>query len=155
MLRRASISTWLRSAHPQYFAITDCLCSRVATPPPPAVSLSLSLCLCMRGVSFQWQSTAVQYVAAVYCMHWQSVGKLPLDVPCLTRSSGRQVAVVISWSARLNASRVDRVLPLFCQSSHHVYASEDIPMCKEITEEGATNTPVRLIYEFFPNFRQK
>ena len=40
-----------------------CLCSRVATPPPPP-SLSLSLCLCMHGVSFQWQSTAPQYVAA-------------------------------------------------------------------------------------------
>jgi len=40
-----------------------CLCSRVATPPHPP-SLSLSLCLCMHGVSFQWQSTALQYVAA-------------------------------------------------------------------------------------------
>jgi len=52
-LRRAWISTWSRSAHPQYSTITDwftdCLCSRVATPPPPAMSLSLSLCLCMRG----------------------------------------------------------------------------------------------------------
>jgi len=36
-----------------------------------------------------------------------------------------------------------------------VYASEDVPTCKEITEEGATNTQVRLLYEFFPNFRQK
>jgi len=46
-LRRALISTWSRSAHPQYSTITDCLCSRVATPPPPAVSLSLSLSLSM------------------------------------------------------------------------------------------------------------
>jgi len=122
-------------------------------PRPPCLSLSLSLSL--RGVSFQWQSTAVQHVAAVYCTHWQSVGKLPPDVPCWARSSGPQVAVVISRSARLNASLVDCVLPLFCQSSHHVHASEDIPMCKEITEEGATNTQVRPIYEFFPNFRQK
>jgi len=36
-----------------------------------------------------------------------------------------------------------------------VYASEDVPTCKEITEEGATNTQVRLIYDFFPNFEQK
>jgi len=36
-----------------------------------------------------------------------------------------------------------------------VYAPEDVPMCKEITEEGVTNTQVRLIYEFSPNFRQK
>jgi len=43
-------------------------------------------------------------------------------------------------------------LPLFCQSSHHVYASEDVPTCKEITEEGATNTQVRLIYDFFSKF---
>jgi len=50
---------------------------------------------------------------------------------------------------------VDRVLPLFCRSSHHMYASEDVPTCKEITEEGATNPQVRLIYEFYPNFRQK
>jgi len=152
-LRRASISTWSRSAHRQYFTITDGLCSRVATPPPPAVFLSLSLC--MRGVSFQWQSTALQYVAAVYCTHRQGEGKLPPEVPWWARSSGPQVAVVISRSARLNASCVDRILPLFCQSSHHVYASEDVPTCKEITEEGATNTQVRLIYEFFPNFRQK
>jgi len=62
---------------------------------------------------------------------------------------------VISQSARLNASRVGRVLPLFCQSSHHVYASEDVPACKGITEEGATNTQVRLIYEFSANFKQK
>jgi len=123
--------------------------------PSPARRLSLSLCLCMHGVSFQWQSTALQYVAAVYCTHRQSVGKLPPDVPCWARSSGPQVAVVISRSSRLNASRVDRVLPLFCQSSHHVYASEDAPTCNEITEEGATNTPMRLIYEFFPNFSQK
>jgi len=46
----------------------------VATPPPPAVSLSL--CLCMRAVSFQRQSTALQYEADVYCTHRQSVGKL-------------------------------------------------------------------------------
>jgi len=36
-----------------------------------------------------------------------------------------------------------------------VYASEDVPTCKEITEESADNTQVRLIYEFSPNFRQK
>ena len=89
-------------------------------PRPP----SLSLCLCMRGVSFQWQSTALQYVAAVYCTHQQSVGKLLPEVPCWAHSSGPQVAVVISRSARLNASRVDHVLPLFCQSScHHMYGS--------------------------------
>ena len=50
-LRHASISTWSRSAHPQYFAITDCLCSRVATPSPPAVSFSLSLSVCVCVVS--------------------------------------------------------------------------------------------------------
>jgi len=33
----------------QCSTITDCLCSRVATPPPPAVSLSLSLCMRERG----------------------------------------------------------------------------------------------------------
>jgi len=98
-LRRASISTWSRSAHPQYSTITDCLCSRVATPHLPAVSLSVCVCL------IQWQSTALQYVAAVYCTHRQSVGKLPPDVPCWARSSGSQVALVISQSARLNASR--------------------------------------------------
>jgi len=43
-------------------------------------------------------------------------------------------------------------LPLFCRSSRHVYASEDVPTCKEITEEGATNTQVRLIYDFFSKF---
>jgi len=31
---------------------------------------------------------------------------------------------------------------------HYVYASEGVPTCKEITEEGATNTQVRLLYEF-------
>ena len=30
-----------------------------------------------------------------------------------------------------------------------MYASKDVPTCKEITEEGATNTQVRLIYDFF------
>jgi len=64
-------------------------------PSPAAVSLSLSLCLCMRGVSFQWQSTALQYVAAVYCMHRQSAGKLPSEVSCWACSSGLQVAVVM------------------------------------------------------------
>jgi len=89
--------------------------SAAVWPPLPRLPcLSLSLCLCMRGVSFQWQSTALQYVAAVYCTHWQSVGKLPPEVPCWARSSGPQVAVVISRSVRLNASHVDRVLPLFC-----------------------------------------
>jgi len=39
-------------------------------------------------------------------------------------------------------SITNRVLPLFCQSSHHVYASEDVPTYKEITEEGVTNTQV-------------
>ena len=52
----------------------------------------------------QWQSTALQYMAAVYCTHRQSVGKLPPDVPCWAHSSGPQVALVISRSARLNAS---------------------------------------------------
>jgi len=28
------------------------------------------------------------------------------------------------------------------RSSHHLYASEDVPTSKEITEEGATNTQV-------------
>ena len=79
-----------------------CLCSCVATPPPPAVSLSLYVC--MRGVSFQWQSTALQCMVAVCCMHRQSAGKLPPEVPCGACSSGPQVAVVISRSARLNAS---------------------------------------------------
>jgi len=77
-LRRAWISTWSGSTHPQYSTITDwftdCLCSRVATPPPPAVSLSLSVCVCVD--------------AAVYCTHRQSVGKRPPDVPCWARSSG-------------------------------------------------------------------
>jgi len=73
---------------------------------------------------------------AVYCTHWQSMGKLPPDVRCWARSSGPQVAVVISRSARLNASRVDRVLPFLCQSSHHVYATEDVPMCKESNRRG-------------------
>jgi len=104
MLRRASISTWSRSAHPQYSTITDCLCSHVATPPLPAVSLSLSVRVCVVS-SFQWQSTALQYVAAVYCTHRQSTGKLPPEVPCWARSSGPQVAVAISRSVRLNASR--------------------------------------------------
>jgi len=58
----------------QCSTITDCLCSRVATPPPPAVSLSLSLCVCVN--------------AAVYCTHGQSVGKRPPDVRCWARSSG-------------------------------------------------------------------
>ena len=126
----------------------------------------------------------------VYCTHRQSVGKLPPEVPCWARSSGPQVAVVISRQrglmrhARLWPTHVTRLglasllhhrrlspmllsprvefsgprqsrLPLFCRSSHHVYVSEDVPTCKEITEEGATNTQVRLVYEFFPNFRQK
>jgi len=78
-----------RSAHPQYSTINDCLCSRVATPPRPPC-LSLSLCLCMRGVSFQRQSTALHYVAAVHCTHRQSTGKLPPEVPCWARSSGPQ-----------------------------------------------------------------
>ena len=49
-------------------------------PRPPCLSVSLSLS--MRGVSFQWQSTALQYVAAVYYTHRHSVGKLPPEVPC-------------------------------------------------------------------------
>ena len=77
-LRRAWISTWSGSTHPQYSTITDWstdwLCSRVATPPPPAISLSLSVCVCVD--------------AAVYCTHRQSVGKRPPDVPCWARSSG-------------------------------------------------------------------
>jgi len=36
-----------------------------------------------------------------------------------------------------------------------VYASEDVPTCKEITEESATNTQVRLICDFFPKFSAK
>ena len=66
----------------QCSTITDCLCSRVATPPPPAVSLSLSLslCLCMRGRGRLLH----------YCTHRQSVGKRPPDVPCWARSSGPQ-----------------------------------------------------------------
>jgi len=78
-----------------------CLCSRVATPPPPAVSLSLSVYVwCLIPVA----SSALQYMVAVYCTHRQSAGKLPPEVPCWARSSGPQVAVVISRSARLNAS---------------------------------------------------
>jgi len=103
MLCRASISTWSRSAHPQYSAIT--VSAAVWPPLPNSPSLSLSLCLCMRGVSFQWQSTALEYVAVVYCTHRQSVGKLPPEVPCWAHSSGHQVAAVISRSARLNALR--------------------------------------------------
>jgi len=56
-------------------------------PRPPCLSLSLSV------------------YATVYCTHWQSVGKLPPEVPCWARSCGPQVAVVISQSARINASR--------------------------------------------------
>jgi len=51
-------------------------------------------------------------------------------------------------------SHIAALLPIF-SSRVIVYASEDVPTCKEITEEGATNTQVRLIYEFVPNFRQK
>jgi len=58
-------------------------------PGPPSLSLSLSLSV----------------NAAVYCTHRQSVGKLPPEVPCSARSSGPQVEVVISRSARLNVSR--------------------------------------------------
>ena len=58
--------------------------------PSPARRVSLSLCLCMCGVSFQRQSTALHYVAAVYCTHRQSTGKLPPEVPCWARSSGPQ-----------------------------------------------------------------
>ena len=56
--------------------------SAAVWPPLPACRVSLSVCLCMRGVSFQWQSTALQYVAAVYCTNRHSVGKLPPEVPC-------------------------------------------------------------------------
>jgi len=111
---------------------------------PPLPARHLSLCLSVYAwclIPIAVNCTAV-YVTAVYCTHRQSVGKLPPEVPCWAHSSGPQVAVVISRSARLNASRVDRVLPLFCQPSHHVYAFEDVPTCKEITEEGATNTQV-------------
>jgi len=59
--------------------------------PSPARRVSLSLSVC----------------AAVYCTYRQSVGKLPPEVPCWARSSGPQVAVVISRLARLNASRPD------------------------------------------------
>jgi len=38
----------------QCSTITDCLCSRVATPPPPAVSLSLSLSLSLCLSVYAW-----------------------------------------------------------------------------------------------------
>jgi len=49
---------------PTVLAITDCLCSRVATPPPPAVSLSLSLSVCVCLVS---HSNGSQ----LHCSTWQ------------------------------------------------------------------------------------
>jgi len=73
--------------------------------PGRRVSLSLSLCLCMRGRVVSHSNGSQPHVAAIYCTHRQSAGKLPPEVPCWARSSGPQVAVVISRSARLNASR--------------------------------------------------
>jgi len=77
--------------------------------PSPARRLSLSLSLsvyawCLIPVAVN--CTAVRGgLAAIYCTHRQSLGKLLPAVPCWARSSGPQVAVVISRSARLNASR--------------------------------------------------
>ena len=80
-----------------------CLCSRVATPPPPAVSLCLSVYVwCLIPVAVN--CTAVRGGRLLHAPAER--GKTPTWSPVLsTHSSGPQVAVVISRSARLNASR--------------------------------------------------
>jgi len=58
MLCRASISTWSRSAHPQYSAIT--VSAAVWPPLPNSPSLSLSVCVCVvshsNGSQLHWST---------------------------------------------------------------------------------------------------
>jgi len=135
MLRRASISTWSRSAHPQYSTITDYLCSRVATPPRPPC-LSLSLCLCMNRTV---NCTAVRGGRLLNAPAER--GKTPAWSPVLgsAHSSGPQVAVV-SWSARLNASRqtLTRTRHTMTQLTHFVGHTPDVLAWHRMTASPQT-----------------